>query len=128
MSRYTAKSSQKCGVRIAAATRPGLDGRGGPPRRILGPASAAAGSRVGKARTIGITAAAIIAARARYERRQPIEEIRSCTIGADAARPKPLADCTIEMASPRRRTNQRERIGTETTRPRQFDPSVITRP
>jgi len=69
-----------------------------------------------------------MAARARYERRQPIADIRSCTTGADAARPKPLADCTIEMASPRRRTNQRERIGTETTRPRQFDPSVITRP
>jgi hypothetical protein len=128
VSRYTAKSSQKCGVRIAAATVQVRVGCSAGCGRVPGPASAAAGSRFGKARTIGITAAAIAAARARYERRQPIEEIRSWATGADVARPKPLADCTIEIASPRRCTNQRERIGTETTRPRQFDPSVITRP
>jgi hypothetical protein len=44
------------------------------------------------------------------------------------ARANPFADCTIEIAMPRRCTNHRERRGTNTTRPRKFAPTVITRP
>jgi len=44
------------------------------------------------------------AACAKYVSRQPKVEIKNCTLGADAARPKPLADCKIDTAMPRRRT------------------------
>ncbi len=60
--------------------------------------------------------------------RQPIVEIISCTNGAEAARPKPLADWTIEIAMPRRRTKWRESNGTKTTSPRQLAPIVMTIP
>ncbi len=55
-------------------------------------------------------------------------EIDSWTSGAEAARPNPLADWTIEIAMPRRRSNRRDSKGTKTTRPRQFAPIVITMP
>jgi hypothetical protein len=41
---------------------------------------------------------------------------------------EPFADCTMATAMPRLRTKRRDRIGTKTTRPRQFAPSVITTP
>ena len=65
---------------------------------------------------------------ARYACRQPTAEIRSWASGADTARAKPLADCTIEIAMPRLLTNRRERTGTNTTSPRQFAPSVMRTP
>ncbi len=60
--------------------------------------------------------------------RQPMPLISNCTTGAEIARAKPLADCTIEIAMPRRRTNRRESSGTKTTRPKQLAPIVITIP
>ena len=60
--------------------------------------------------------------------RQPSDEIESCTSGADSARAKPLADWTIEIAMPRRRTNRRDSSGTKTTSPRQLAPIVMTIP
>ena len=71
---------------------------------------------------------AISAASTRYDRRQPTVEIRNCTTGTDAARPKPLAACTIDSTSPRRSTKWREISGVITTRPRQFAPTVMTTP
>ncbi len=49
-------------------------------------------------------------------------------MGAEIARPKPFADCSREIASPRCVTNSRDTSGTNTTRPMQFAPSVITTP
>ena len=60
--------------------------------------------------------------------RQPIPDTPNCTSGAETARPKPLADCTIEIAMPRWRTKCRDSSGTNTTSPRQFAPNVITTP
>jgi hypothetical protein len=60
--------------------------------------------------------------------RQPIAEIDSWTSGAEAARPKPLADWTIEIAMPRRHTKWCDSNGTKTTSPRQFAPIVMTMP
>ena len=65
---------------------------------------------------------------ARYAPRQPNAAISTCDSGAEKARAKPLADCTIATAMPRLRTKRRDRIGTNTTSPRQFAPSVITTP
>jgi hypothetical protein len=76
------KSSQKCGVPIAS---PSVQ-------------SWAAGP--GATITIAIRAAST-----RYERRLPTVEMRNCTTGTDAARPKPLAACTIDSTSPRFSTN-----------------------
>jgi hypothetical protein len=76
----------------------------------------------------GRATTAINAACVRYARRQPMEEIRSWASRADAARPNPFADWTMEIASPRRRTNRCESSGTKTTSPRQFAPRVITSP
>ena len=64
----------------------------------------------------------------RYERRQPTVVMRYCTTGTEAARPKPLAACTIDSTSPRLWTNAREIIGVSTTRPRQLAPTVMTTP
>ena len=48
--------------------------------------------------------------------------------GAENARANPLADCTTDTAMPRLRTKYRDSSGTNTTRPRQLAPSVITTP
>ena len=48
--------------------------------------------------------------------------------GAENARAKPLADCTTDTAMPRLRTKYRDSNGTNTTRPRQLAPNVMTIP
>ena len=89
---------------------------------------AARGSVPRKRAERGRTSTPMRAACARYAWRQPMAVIRSWTTGADAARANPFADCTTEIAMPRRWTYQRESSGTKTTRPRQLAPIVITNP
>ena len=48
--------------------------------------------------------------------------------GAEIPRAMPFADCTIEIAMPRRRTKCRDSSGTNATKPRQFAPNVMTIP
>src|SRR5205823_5945237 len=48
--------------------------------------------------------------------------------GAEIPRAMPFADCKIEIAMPRLRMKCRDSIGTNTTRPRQLAPIVMTTP
>jgi len=60
--------------------------------------------------------------------RQPIVSMPSWAAGADTARAPPLPDCRTEIAAPRRRSNRRDSNGTNTSRPRQLAPTVMTTP
>ena len=76
----------------------------------------------------GRNAAAMNPPSARYAPRQPKPGDQDLGQGAENARANPFADCTTATAMPRLRTKRRDRIGTNTTNPRQFAPSVITTP